>query len=109
MDTDWPIVFTDASQFSTLANYAQVIGTAGSFYWIGYEFTAANNFSDIPSEIETVLLEAGNYGTEEQAPAGPGVCLAMGQDGLLYRRPCLSELPGFCYQRFNSESHVLSR
>ena len=94
------------SQFNLLARYAQVIAGMGEVYWIGYSFMSADDLGDIPSDIETLLLDGANYGQGDQAEAESGVCLAIGQDGLLYRRDCTTQLPAFCYQLIEGESVI---
>lgn len=92
-------------QFANLASYAQVLGTLGEFYWLGYEY-ASTDLQDVdgnPVDSESPILDAANLGAEQQQDPGSSVCVAIGGDGKIYRILCAEEHPSFCYLAFQGK------
>lgn len=91
------LVLSSDGQFPNLASYAQVLGNGepSTLYWLGYAYdgTALQDRSLTPVDPGSVLLD--NFGEGQEDPA-TGVCVAIGGDGLLYRRLCTEILPYLC-------------
>lgn len=86
-------------QFANLASYAEVLGRADEFYWLGYSYrneTVLEDVSMLAVAAGSAILLPANYGPGQQQDARQGVCIAIGKDGRLYSRLCEELLGSFC-------------
>ena len=96
------------SEFPTLVSYAEVLGTPGQLYWLGYRHTNSSELQDVSGtvvDVSSAVLEVNKYDSSApQVTADAGVCLAIGGgNGLLYRVQCSMTLPSFCQRRIPGE------
>ena len=70
-----------------------------NLFWVGYAYasdgTTLQDITITDVESTSVLLDEDNYGGDQVAAAS-GVCVAIGGDGLFYRRSCNDQLPYLC-------------
>ena len=96
--------FSDSNQFETLRRYIQVLGTADSAYWVGYQYSAggtpvdANNQMIGQQELD-ILTDMSNFVSGETA--GAGVCVAINSEGLLQNVDCTMPLSYICANAYS--------
>ena len=94
-------------EFPNLVLYSQVIGLRERFHWLGYMYnTDGTTLQSVLGETVQAgspLLDMSNYGSENQQPAGAGVCIAISGDGKLHRIECATNLPAFCQDRITGK------
>ena len=92
--------FEEFDQFEALRGFLEVLLQDNDVVWLGYYYDTNNNVlvrgSDEMSE-SLVFADTDNFVAGGVSP-GDGVCIAIGQDGLLRRRMCNESLPYACYQ-----------
>ena len=98
--------FSDSNQFETLRRYIRVLGTAGSAYWVGYQYNArgmpvdANN-QMVAQQESDILNDMNNFVSGEAA--NDGVCVAINSEGLLQNVACVMPMSYICANAYSGK------
>ena len=88
----------NGQQYPFVRSFAALLVAENELMWLGYRYNDSTTLLD--GEMNVVqagsfLLDSGNFG-DSTVPAGAGVCVAIGRDGVLYRRTCSDSLGVVC-------------
>lgn len=116
MSTDTEADFPSASTNCLLAlieedydrqiiqRYIEVLAAdSGDLYWVGYRYDGSLDVVDVNGQpASSVLTNSINFDPSTQDPS-PGLCIAIGGDGLFWNLPCTDPQPYVCSVDFTGE------